>query len=143
MTYGLHGNVDWIAAVLLAVGIVGGAQIGSWLLNRLPERVLRWAFVVFLIGIIIQQFVVVPSRDAQIHLTVPSGIGLILMGLVVGMLSGILGIGGGTILVPALTLLFSASDLIARGTSLLSMFPGAVSGTMANQKRTWWTSARV
>ena len=135
VTYGVHGNVDWLAAVLLAIGIVGGSQIGSWLLSRLPERVLRWAFVVFLVVIIVQQFVVVPSRDAQIHLTVPSGIALVVMGVAVGTLSGILGIGGGTILVPALTLLFSASDLVARGTSLLAMFPGAISGTAANLRR--------
>ena len=38
-------------------------------------------------------------------------------------------------MVPALSVLFGASDLIARGTSLLAMFPSAITGTTANWKR--------
>ena len=46
-----------------------------------------------------------------------------------------LGVGGGAICVPALSILFGASDLIARGTSLLSMFPNAMTTTVANVRR--------
>lgn len=135
ISYAHAGNVDWIAAILLAIGVVIGSQIGSWLLSRLPERVLRWAFVVFLIAVIIQQFLHIPSRDTVIAIHMLSGIGLVAIGVVIGILSGVLGIGGGAIMVPALTVMFHASDLIARGTSLLAMFPGALSGTIANTKR--------
>ncbi|WP_291526489.1 sulfite exporter TauE/SafE family protein [Bifidobacterium sp. UBA744] len=134
-SYAARGNVDWVAAILLAVGIVIGAQIGSWLLSRLPEKILQWAFVVFLLLVIVQQFIFIPSRDSVIHLTVLSGVALVAFGVVTGILSGILGIGGGTILVPALSLLFQASDLVARGSSLLAMFPGAISGTVSNARR--------
>ena len=58
-----------------------------------------------------------------------------LLGVVVGSIAGILGIGGGAIMMPALSFLFGASDLMARGTSLLVMFPGAISGSIANWKR--------
>jgi len=44
-------------------------------------------------------------------------------------------VGGGIILVPALLLGFGASDLIAKGTSLLMMIPTALSGTVGNLRR--------
>ena len=52
-----------------------------------------------------------------------------------GTLAGLLGVGGGIIVVPALMLLFGASDLIAKGTSLLMMIPTAISGTVGNVRR--------
>ena len=135
VSYAVNGNVDWIAALLVFLGMFVGGQIGSWLLSRLPELVLRWAFVVFLVFVIANQLMFVPERDSQIHLTVLSGAGLVVFGVVAGVLSGLLGIGGGAICVPALSILFGASDLIARGTSLLAMFPNAITTTVANVRR--------
>ena len=43
--------------------------------------------------------------------------------------------GGGIIVVPVLVLIFGASDLVAKGTSLLMMIPTAVSGTIGNIRR--------
>ena len=49
---------------------------------------------------------------------------LIVLGMFTGMLSGIVGVGGGIILVPALVYLLGFSQLNAQGTSLaLIMFP--------------------
>lgn len=135
IAYATGGDVDWIAAVLLAVGVVIGSQLGSLLLNRLPEVVLRWVWVVFLLFVIVEQLTFVPDRGGVIELHVLSGVGIVAMGVVVGTLAGILGIGGGAIMMPGLSFLFGASDLIARGTSLLAMFPGAIAGTAANWKR--------
>ena len=42
ISYATTGNVNWIAAVILAIGSVVGAQIGSHLLSRLPKRVIQW-----------------------------------------------------------------------------------------------------
>ena len=44
-------------------------------------------------------------------------------------------VGGGALAVPALSILFGASDLIARGTSLLAMFPNSITTSVANMKR--------
>ena len=49
--------------------------------------------------------------------------------------SWLLGIGGGALAVPSLSMLFGASDLIARGTSLLAMFPNSITTSAANLKR--------
>ena len=131
VSYAMGGDVDWVAALLLACGMVIGSQIGSWLLSRLPEMFLRWFYAVFLVFVIVSQLVFTPQRDAAIHLDAATGILLALLGVVIGVLSGLLGIGGGAVAVPSLSLLFGASDLIARGTSLLAMFPSAIAGTIA------------
>ncbi|PZU44791.1 MAG: sulfite exporter TauE/SafE family protein [Microbacterium sp.] len=135
VSYALHGSVAWIPAIILAVGAVFGAQIGTWLLARLPQNALRWGFVGFLVFVIVMLFVVIPSRDAELVLTWWTGAGLVVLGVVTGILAGLLGIGGGVVVVPALMLLFGTSDLIAKGTSLLMMIPTAISGTVGNIKR--------
>jgi uncharacterized membrane protein YfcA len=135
ISYAVPGNVDWIAAIVLAVGSIVGAQLGSHLLQRLPKRALQWGFIAFIAVVAVSLFLVLPSRDAVIALNALSITGLVVLGLIVGVLSGLLGIGGGVIIVPALILLFGASDLIAKGTSLLMMIPTAISGTIGNVVR--------
>lgn len=135
ISYGINGNVHWPTAGILAIGTVVGAQIGTWLLARLSQQVLRWAFVVFLVVVAIQLVLTVPVRGDAVELTWPLGLGLVAVGLVTGVLSGLLGVGGGVIVVPAMILLFGYSDLIAKGTSLLMMIPTALSGTIGNVRR--------
>ena len=88
-----------------------------------------------LLFVVINQVSFVPSRDHQIVMTVVTGIGLALLGVVIGTLAGLLGIGGGALAVPSLSMLFGASDLVARGTSLLAMFPNSITTSAANLKR--------
>ena len=135
ISYATGGHVDWLAAALLFCGMFVGGQVGSWLLSRLPELALRWIFVVFLVFVVVDQVSFVPSRDHQIAMTVVTGIGLALLGVVIGTLAGLLGIGGGALAVPSLSMLFGASDLVARGTSLLAMFPNSITTSAANLKR--------
>ena len=135
ISYATGGHVDWLAAALLFCGMFVGGQVGSWLLSRLPELALRWIFVVFLVFVVVDQVSFVPSRDHQITMTVATGVCMVLLGVVIGMLAGLLGIGGGALAVPALSILFGASDLIARGTSLLAMFPNSITTSVANLKR--------
>ena len=135
ISYALSDSVAWIPALLLAAGAVVGAQIGTWLLPRVSQVALRWGFVGFLAVVIVSLFVVVPSRDAVLELSWLVGIGLVVLGVITGILAGLLGVGGGIIVVPVLVLIFGASDLIAKGTSLLMMIPTAVSGTIGNIRR--------
>jgi uncharacterized protein len=134
-SYAAVGNVDWIVALILVVGSVIGAQVGAHLLHKLPVLAIRWAFVVFLGAVAVSLFLVVPSRDAQPGLEVWSIVALVVLGFVTGVLSGILGVGGGIIIVPMLILLFGQSDLVAKGTSLAMMIPTAISGTIGNLRR--------
>jgi len=48
-------------------------------------------------------------------------IGLLVMGVVAGTLSGLLGIGGATIMIPALLLIFKTTQHMAQGTSIAAL----------------------
>jgi uncharacterized membrane protein YfcA len=56
--------------------------------------------------------------------------GLLLLGIAVGVLSAMLGIGGGVVLVPALVILFGLSQAEAQGTSLATIPFGAIIAAM-------------
>jgi len=49
-------------------------------------------------------------------------------GLAAGFLSGVLGIGGGLLFVPTMTVGFNASQSVAQGTSLVAIVPTAIVG---------------
>ncbi|MBS3179563.1 sulfite exporter TauE/SafE family protein [Pseudoclavibacter sp. RFBB5] len=135
VTYAIGGHVDLLLALLLAAGAIVGAPIGSWLLQKVSKRTLQWSFIAFIVVVIISLFLVVPSRDAAVHIDVLGGVLLVVLGLCTGVLSGLLGIGGGVVVVPMLVVLFGSSDLLAKGSSLLMMIPTAISGTISNLRR--------
>lgn len=132
IAYAVNGAVEWIPALILAAGAVVGAQVGTRMLPRISQTVLRWGFVVFLMVVIASLFVVIPSRGAVFDLTWTTGLGLAAVGIVTGIVAGLIGVGGGIIVVPVLMALFATSDLVAKGTSLLMMIPTAISGTLGN-----------
>lgn len=135
ISYGLQGNVDWLAALALAIGVIIGAQLGALLLSRAPTQFLRWAFMIFLATVVVSLWFVIPQRDAAINLTAFTFSMLVVTGLITGILSGLLGVGGGVIIVAVLMFFFGASDLIAKGTSLMMIIPGSISGTLGNARR--------
>lgn len=135
ISYGVQGHIDWLAAACLALGIVAGAQLGTYLLARLPLAIVHWAFMVFLAAVIISLWFVVPQRSDRIELSLALAILLVVTGFLTGVLSGVLGVGGGIVVVPVLMFFFGASDLIAKGTSLVMMIPGSISGTIGNVRR--------
>ena len=49
--FAFSSQVDWIAALALSIGGIGGGFAGGWLVHRLPERVMR-GFVV-LVGAVL------------------------------------------------------------------------------------------
>lgn len=52
------------------------------------------------------------------------------MGLLAGVVSGLLGVGGGILFVPALTLVLSLSQVRAEATSLLAIIPVSLAGAV-------------
>ena len=132
LTYFANGQVDLIAGVIVAAGAVTGAVIGSALLRKIPLLWLRWMFIVLLVAVAVRLLFIVPERTDQLQITVAIGLGYLGLGLVMGIASGLFGIGGGVIAVPALVAIFGISDLVAKGTSLLVMIPTGIVGTIAN-----------
>lgn len=61
-------------------------------------------------------------------------IGYAALGLVAGIASGCFGIGGGALIVPALTLWFKVPYTVAIGTSLALIIPISLAGAFTHQK---------
>lgn len=60
---------------------------------------------------------------------------LVILGLITGFLSGLLGIGGGIIIVPALVLGLNMPQHAAQGISLLLIVPTVLSGLIAYHRK--------
>lgn len=135
IAYLVNGEVDLVAALLVAAGGVLGSWFGAWLLRRLPIVWLRWLFIALLVAIAVRMLLVVPDRGGDpIEFGVLPAVALFALGLGVGVASGLFGIGGGAIMVPAFIGFFAMGDLMAKGTSLAVMIPTAISGTVSNAR---------
>jgi uncharacterized membrane protein YfcA len=132
ISYGVSGHVDLVGGVAIAAGGIVGSLIGTRLLRTLPLGWLRWLFIALLVVVAIRLFFEVPARGSGLEHSWYAIAGLVVLGLVMGVASGLFGIGGGIIVVPVLVAIFGASDLLAKGTSLLAIVPASVTGTIAN-----------
>ncbi|MET0955446.1 MAG: sulfite exporter TauE/SafE family protein [Cryobacterium sp.] len=132
LTYLANGHIDVVAGLIIAVGAVVGSIIGTNLLRRIPLFWLRWLFILLLVVVAVRMVLVEPERGAALELSLVVVLGYLALGLAMGIASGLFGIGGGVIAVPALVAVFGVSDLIAKGTSLLVLVPTSIVGTVAN-----------
>ena len=130
--YAVHGEVDVPRAALLALGAVAGAVLGTSLLQRLPVVVLRWLFAALLTASAVQLLVDPGDPSGAGGLGVAEALALVALGYGAGVLSGLLGIGGGVVMVPAMMLVFGLPGVLAKGTSLLVILPTSVMATWRN-----------
>ena len=69
-----------------------------------------------------------------------------LIGLLTGLINGLLGIGGGTILIPAMVFLLGEEQHVAHGTSLAVILPTALMSTLIYQYNShidWVLAAKI
>ncbi len=131
--YWLDALVFWEATPLLIAGSVVGAFIGTLLLDRVPIRTLQVGFAVLALVTAVRLFFSV--EGAPTDLDVPLGLALIAVGLAAGAVAGLMGVGGGVLMVPAMIILFGIPDAVAKGTSLAVILPTAIVGTVRNVAR--------
>jgi len=135
ITYAAKGSVDFIGSALLAATAIFTARAGAHFAHALPEWKLKRAFGGFLVVVSL----LLLSKPYLAHAGAPvSGstkiVTLLLTGIFSGFLSGMMGVGGGTIMVPAMVLLSGFSQHTAQGTSLLSMVPAGGVGAFTHWK---------
>lgn len=135
-TYALQGSVNWLMALTLIPGGMLGAFFGARLTKRLPALQLKGLFSVFvLLTGLRMMWVGGAGSGANHHLTgaaaAVAGLGT---GLVSGVLSGLLGIGGGIVMVPVMSLLLGVTQQVAQGTSLVAIVPTAISGARTHHR---------
>ena len=134
VVYGLSGHVAWLPAALMAVSGAWTARLGARLAARTGRERLTLAFAVFILAVGVRILWRVPVTGANPAFaggpfSGPVGIAAALaVGAAVGLLAGFMGVGGGIIAVPALTLLFGMSQQTAQGTSLALILGSAPFG---------------
>ena len=129
ITYWTHGNVDWYMALWLAIGALAGAVVGTKWIHILPKKVLGYLFAIMLLITAIRLFIPL-NADGREALTVFAAIALVFIGFVTGTLAGLLGIGGGVVMVPAMSVFFSELSVVAKGTSVAVIIPTWVRGAI-------------
>ena len=94
-----HSAVLWPCTLRLIPGIIAGAWLGAAIADRLPEHALRIGFGFFEL-LVAAQLALGFKPSAQ--RLVPGRLGMVVTGLIIGAMSAVLGIGGGTLTVPFL-----------------------------------------
>ncbi|MBW3577443.1 MAG: GNAT family N-acetyltransferase [Actinobacteria bacterium] len=137
--FAFDGAVAWLGAATVAVGAVAGVQGGAWLMPRVRERRLRWLFAGLLAVMAVRLLVFGSSEPAGggavVDVAWSSLAAHLVLGLVTGVVSALLGIGGGAIIVPALVILFGYGQHLAEGTSLAIILPTAALGAVTHARR--------
>lgn len=133
--YTTRGQVNWPLALLLAVGTVSGAHVGARLMPRVPARHLRQFFGLFILLIGLNMVIgIAPTAQGQAVALPVEIVEGVLIGLVAGVLSGLLGIGGGVIMVPAMVFLLGTAQHVAQGVSLAVIVPTAITGAVTHYR---------
>ncbi|WP_405595409.1 sulfite exporter TauE/SafE family protein [Streptomyces sp. NBC_01410] len=110
------GHVRWRTGLLFAAAGVGPAMLGGALAGRLPAAVLTVAFAVVAAAAAVRMLRPRSSSESIIHVR-PGRAGAAGAGL--GAVTGVLGVGGGFLAVPALVNVLGMRIRVAVGTSLL------------------------
>ena len=130
----LRGNLDKRATLWLGGGGILGVILGSWLFGFLATQTA-------LLGLLLGLAFLLPSArmiwEGVMHRKKPQQEGTAIPGsktalaafsFVIGILTGLVGLGGGYALVPGLIYLFGAPVYVTMGTSLAAMIPLAIVG---------------
>lgn len=146
ITHARAGRVRWRVAVVFGLAAMAGAYTGGRLARFIPGTVLLIAFAMVMI---VAGVAMLRGRkdagDLKVDRPLPA-LRITLLGIAVGVISGLVGAGGGFLLVPALALLAGLPMPIAVGTSLviisMQSFAG-FAGHLATEHIDWRLAGMV
>jgi len=131
--YSDSGYVDWKATAALLGGSIFGAIYGAKLLNQVSLKFLQLGFAA-LLYLSALRLIWSSAPHQLLEGTAATGF-LVIIGFFAGVMSGLFGVGGGIVMVPALIISSGMDSLTARGTSLAVIVGSAISGTIANLRK--------
>lgn len=133
LSYAGGGSLDISLAVPIAAAAVVFAGFAAAYSSRVPAALLKLIFGLLLLG---AAALLIFGLDIG-----GGGIGgawrfpaALLLGLGSGLLTGLLGIGGGAFIVPLLVFAFGFDQHLAQGTSLAIMIPAGLVGTIVHAR---------
>jgi uncharacterized membrane protein YfcA len=139
VNYAKQKRIYFKTGLVLVITTAPGAYLGAWLATIMEERSLGLVFGIFLILVAIRMIVSTLRRKTQdkglvvktdielLHSgkTIIIGAGLSFFG---GVASGLLGIGGGTLVVPIMIVAMGMPIHLATATSMFTMIFTSISG---------------
>jgi uncharacterized protein len=143
LAYLKYKTVDYKSGLIFLIGSGPGSIAGAWVTEKLDLDSFNLFFGLFIIFVSLvlyfkDKFKPIPfRRDKGIIQTFTDNTGKtfeygfnpvygILVSLVVGFLSGIFGVGGGSLMVPTMILFFFFPPHVATATSMFMIFPTSV-----------------
>lgn len=150
----VHHEVELRTGLLFAIAGMIGAPLGSYLSGLVPESLLLMFFGILMVVVAQRMWVKSMGKEpmsdcatgavqgepntcqrddeGKLLLTSPCARLLVLVGLATGVLSGLFGVGGGFVIVPALVLFSGMSMHLAVGTSLFVIVLVSISGVASH-----------
>lgn len=144
MTYAKRGVVDFRSAWLLFVTSGPGALLGSALTGYMKAGIFQLTFGIFMLfmaGLLIARDYLKPfAKEWPRKRTISDAKGqeytysygivpMLVIGFGVGLISGLFGIGGGSLFVPMMVLLFAFPPHVATATSMFVIFLSSILGS--------------
>lgn len=136
-TYFKNGNIEIRSAIWIAISSIAGAQLGALFSSQIKEGPLSVMFggilVISGIGLIMKSYKEIGEpKQSKIRFTKQWQriVSSIIIGIGIGILSGLLGAGGGVMILLALIVIMSYPLHKAIGTSTLIMAMTALSSTV-------------
>lgn len=128
--YYLHGSVELAAAAVLAGMALITVRLGAKYCCFLPEMTLKRDFGFFLVFVALV-FLLKPFLPYIMEGSPPVWIRwivLVLLGALTGFISGMMGVGGGSFMIPMMVVFAGIPQHTAQGISLLAMIPASTLG---------------
>ena len=133
--YAMFSNVAWTAAAVIAPASLITARWGARLAAKTPQRQLARVFAAFIALVALRLLWKAPEVGGFALQPGAMRLGLgVALGLAVGLVSAYMGVGGGVLVVPALTLLMGMPQQLAQGTSLAVMLLAAPAGAIEHAR---------
>lgn len=128
--------IDFKVSFLFVPGIVVGAFAGGYLSKYVNTNILLWLFVVFLVilgaRMVYSYWEKGPIDEKPRRLSFAMYVLIVVFGFAVGIISGLLGVGGGILIVPFMTYVCKYPAKIAAGSSHLIISFSALSGILGH-----------
>ncbi len=130
-----RGTVRWDIVRAMSPGLLLGTLGGTFVVSGIPTGPLKIIFCVFLSYTAIQMFLDIKPK-ASFHL--PGFLGMTLAGAFIGVVASFVGIGGGVLIIPFLTMC-NVPMINTIGASAAMGFPIALAGTIGFIYNGWGT----
>jgi uncharacterized protein len=134
-------QVDLPVAGSLIAGTAVGTIAGTVAAPKISERGLRGLVaILFVVVGLMEIYDTVAGSAPALRNATAGGLGIeqyvliAVCGLVIGVLSGLAGLGGGIFIVPTLVIAFGITQRIAQGTSLIAILPTAAIGAFIRHR---------